>query len=125
MASAEEIDVVRDWYNTHDPNLLATDCVWEIAQGFPHGGIYQGSQTIVENFFPKLQEDFDVWDAEVDRIMIADDILLGLGSYIGRTKSNGIEVKVLFAHLWKVQGGKIVWFRNYTDTLLLAHALQS
>lgn len=50
---------------------------------------------------------------------------LGLGRYCVRAKATGIEVNVPFAHLWKVSNGQIVWARQYTDTLLLAQALQA
>lgn len=121
-------EIIGKWYDTHDPALMAPECVWEIAEGFPHGGTYIGSKAVFEEFFPCLLGDFEVWKTEVEEILDANSIVLGLGHYLGRTKATSTkvstEVNVPFAHLWKVRNGRIVWFRNYTDTLVLARALQ-
>lgn len=124
MTDMLNIEIIRIWYNTHDPALMVPECVWEVAEGFPHGGTYTSSKAVFEDFFPNLLGDFKAFNAEVDEVLGADSMVLGLGHYRGQTKATSTEVNVPFAHLWKLKNGRIVWFRNYTDTLLLARALQ-
>ncbi len=119
-----DVEIIRRWYDTHDPNLINPECVWEIAEGFPHGGTYTSAKAVLEEFFPRLLADFEVWNAEVSEILDAEGTILSLGQYRGQTKANSVKVNVPFVHLWKVRNDKIVWFQNYTDTLLIARALQ-
>lgn len=118
-------EIVHKWYNTHDRTLMDSECIWEIAEGFPYGGIYTSSQAVFDEFFPRLLGEFDTFNAEVDEILDTGSVVLGLGRYQGRTKATSTQVSIPFAHLWKVRNGRIIWFRNYTDTLLLFRALQA
>lgn len=124
MPNSSNIEIIGKWYSTHDPALLSPECVWEIAEGFPGGGTYTSSQVVVEGFFPNLLGAFQSFNAEVDEILDANSVVLGLGHYRGQTKATCTKVNVPFAHLWKVNNSRIVWFRNFTDTLLIDRALQ-
>lgn len=124
MNKTLNMEIIHKWYSTHDPALLSPQCVWEIAEGFPHGGTYTSSQAVFEEFFPSLLQAFETFNAEVEEILDANSMVLGLGYYRGKTKATHMQVDVPFAHLWKVKSSRIVWFRNYADTLLLDRALE-
>ncbi len=123
MNHTPNVEILRKWYGTQDRNLMHPDCVWEIAEGFPHGGVYSGSKALFEQFFPSLLADFEDWHAEVEEILDASDLVLGIGRYRGRARATGIQVSIPFAHLWKVRDGQILWARQYTDTFLVRAAI--
>ncbi len=108
MADTVNSEIVYKWYNTHDHSLMDSECIWEIAEGFPYGGIYNGSKAVFEEFFPRLLGEFDTFNAEVDEILDTGSLVLGLGRYQSRTKATSTKVSIPFAHLWKVKNGRIV-----------------
>ena len=59
MSDTSQIALIRKLYAAMgDVNafksLLADDAVWDIAEGFPNGGVYRGIDTIVSGFFLDL-----------------------------------------------------------------------
>jgi len=123
MSESENVALIRQWYSTLDRSLMAPDVVWNITEGFPHGGIYQGHDAVFGEFFSRLQADFSRWGLTIDDVIDAGDIVVGLGTYQAQGRDTGIDVNVPFAHIWKIQNGKIIALRQYADTLLLHRAL--
>src|SRR5215468_4902298 len=66
-------------------SLLADDVEWDIAEGFPNGGIYRGIDTVVNDFFTFLA-DFDEFYAKGDEYFESGDHVIVLGRYFGVTK---------------------------------------
>ena len=96
------IDVVQELYRVALANhgdtvahLVTPDIVWEILDGFPHGGIYAGIPAIFGQFLPKLQADFHDWHAQPDEFVDAGDTIVALGHYSGTWKTNGVHIVVL------------------------------
>ena len=48
-----------------------------------------------------------------------------LGHMEGRAKATGTRVKVPFAHVWRMSGGKVTRGQAFTDTAVVADALGS
>ncbi|WP_218959050.1 nuclear transport factor 2 family protein [Baaleninema simplex] len=117
------IEIVQKWYATHDRSLIDSECVWEIAEGFPNGGKYITEKEIFEDFFPGLLQNFEDFVAEVDSIFDAIDMIVALGYYRGHTRANHSRINLPFVHLWKIKNNKIVWLKNFTDTLVLYRIL--
>jgi ketosteroid isomerase-like protein len=46
-----------------------------------------------------------------------------LGTYNGRHKETGKEVRAQFAHVWDITHGRVVRFQQYTDTKQFADAV--
>src|SRR5690242_9187244 len=63
-------------------SLLADDAEWDIAEGFPNGGVYRGIDTIVSGFFP-FMADFDKFYAKGDEYFESGDHVIVLGHYFG------------------------------------------
>src|SRR5262249_46175533 len=83
----------------------ADDAEWDIAEGFPNGGVYRGIDAIVSGFFPFLA-DFDKFYAKGDEYFESGDHVIVLGHYLGVSKK-GRRVQSRFAHLWTIRNGKI------------------
>ena len=49
-------------------SLLADDVEWDIAEGFPNGGVYRGIDAVVNDFFTFLA-DFDEFYAKGGRVL--------------------------------------------------------
>ena len=46
------------------------------------------------------------------------------GAYAGISKATGKAMRAPFAHVWRIVDGKLQQFDMYTDTLLIARAMQ-
>jgi len=108
------------------PEVLATfdeNIEWTEAEGFPYGGTYTGANAIVENVFMKLATEWEGFSVVPDEFLDAGDNIVALGHYSGKYKASGKSMRVPFAHVWTLRGGKIAKFVQYTDTLKVSEAL--
>lgn len=96
---------------------------WTEAEGFPYGGTYTGPNAVLENVFMKLGSEWENFAAVPDELLDAGDRIVALGNYSGKYNSSGKSINVPFAHVWTLDGGKIVKFVQYTDTLKVSEAL--
>jgi ketosteroid isomerase-like protein len=90
---------------------------WEETERSPYyAGVVVGTAAIVETVFSPINREFDGFACtELDFITQGDRTAV-LGSYIGRRRSTGRELKAPFVHVWRVGDGAIVRFNQYTDT---------
>jgi ketosteroid isomerase-like protein len=102
--------------------VLAPDVRWEVVEGFPYSGVYQGLNG-VSDFFTRLFGDFEDWRTEPADIFEAGDRVIGLGFYSARAKASGRSFKARFAHVWTMRDGVIVRLQQCADTVQLAKAL--
>src|SRR5215813_551182 len=126
MSDTSQIALIRKLYAAMgDVNsfksLLAEDAEWDIAEGFPNGGVYHGVEKTVSDFFPFLA-DFNEFYAKGDEYFASGDHVIVLGNYLGVSKI-GRKVKSRFAHFWTIRDGKIARLQQTGDTLLIARAL--
>src|SRR5215471_13809764 len=119
MSDTPQIALIRKLYAAMgDVNsfksLLADDVEWDIAEGFPNGGVYRGLEKTVSDFFPFL--------ADFDEFFNPGDHVIVLGHYFGVTKK-GRRMQSRFAHFWTIRDGKVGRLQQTADTLLIAQAL--
>jgi len=97
---------------------------WTEAEGFFTGGTYVGPNAVVEGVFVPLATEIDGFSAAPDEILgCGEDTVVGLGHYSGAFKATGKSFRVPFAHIWRLTGGKVMKFEQYTDTALVQQAL--
>ena len=125
------IDVVQELYRVALTDqeqtiaqLVTPDMVWEILEGFPHGGIYAGIPAIFGQFLPKLRADFRDWKAQPEEFVDAGDTIVALGHYSGTLQTNGVHIVAPFCHLWTLKNGKIARLRQFADTAKFFQAMQ-
>ena len=105
---------------------MAPDIEWHQAQGLPHGGLYRGLDEVRRNIFDPLDEEWwDEFSADPDEFLDAGSEVVVLGRYRGRAKGTGKQLDVPFVHVWTVQGGKAVRFRQFLDTAGWIEALSA
>src|SRR5262249_4045218 len=126
MSDTSQIALIRELYDARGnvnifKSLLADDLEYDIAEGFPNGGVYRGIDTVVNDFFTFFA-DFDEFYAKGDEYFESGDHVIVFRRYFGVTK-NGRKVQSRFAHFWTIRDGKVVRLQQTADTLLIAQAL--
>ena len=122
-------DIIRAHYEASDRGdldgmlaPLAADVRWTEAAGFPYAGTYVGADAIVENVFTRLQDDWDDYTLAVDQVIDGGDTVIGIGTYSGTNKSTGRFFAARVAHVWRLEGGEVVAFEQFTDTEMVSRA---
>lgn len=99
-----------------DPNIE-----WNEAEGFMYGGTYTGPNAVLENVFMKIATEWEGFTVVPDKVVDGGDgSVVALGTYSGKYLKTGKSMSVPFAHSWELSQGKIVRFRQYLDTLVVA-----
>jgi ketosteroid isomerase-like protein len=128
MADSAQVAVVRRLYEARgNPEIirqvLAPDVRWEVVEGFPYSGVYVGPDDVLRNFFGRLFEDFESFVAVGSEFFESGDHVIALGTYTGRAKATGKEFTARFAHVWTLQGGRIIRLQQCADTVQVVRAL--
>lgn len=128
MTNLQTIQALYAGFATGDmPAILANmapDIAWTEAEGYPYAGTFHGPQAIVDGVFIKLATEWDGYQAVPERYVSEGDDVVALGHYSGTYKATGKSFRAPFVHAWTLQGGKIVRFVQYVDTVLVQRALQ-
>lgn len=98
---------------------------WVQNEGFPGGGTHRGVEAVFDEVFTKLRQRWEGWRAGVDRYLDAGDAIIALGSYRGTYKETGKPMAAAFAHVYWLRDGRIMRFEQYTDTLMVARAMEA
>jgi len=96
---------------------------WTEMAGFPCAGTWVGPRAVVDNVFAVLGRDWIGYRFELQSLIDGGDQVVGVGTYHGTYRATGKEMQARVAHVWKLQGGKIVAFEQFTDTLLVHQAM--
>ena len=96
-----------------DPNIE-----WnEPGGGRAPAGTFHGPQSVGEDVFSTVPENFDEFIAEPERFFEAfGDHVIVVGHFRARPKAGG-DMTADFAHVWQMRDGKIARFHNYVDAV--------
>lgn len=99
---------------------------WTEAEGFPYGGTYIGVEAIMENVFSRLGSEWDDYKASVNTYheVSGKDVIIAEGMYSGVYKETGKSFKAEFVHVWQLENGKIVKFKQYVDSYIVREAMK-
>jgi uncharacterized protein len=115
LFAAKDNDAARQLF---DPNIR-----WNQMKGFPGGGQYVGADAVFEKVFGGFRQNWINWRATIVRYIDCGDGAFVIGFYEGTYQATGKYVKADFAGEYKVSGGKITEFNQYTDTFLIGQAM--
>ncbi|MBI1852020.1 MAG: nuclear transport factor 2 family protein [Planctomycetes bacterium] len=104
--------------------VLAPDASWTEAEGFPYAGTYVGPDAILKGVFMRLGTEWEGYAAVPHEFVAQRDTVVSLGTYSGKFKATGKKFSAPFAHVWTFRNGKVVRFRQYTDTAVVQRALK-
>jgi ketosteroid isomerase-like protein len=99
--------------------------VWNEAENFPYAdkNPYVGPDAVLQGVFMRLATEWDGFRVDLEEVHGAGDVVVATGRYGGAYKKTGTAMRPQFAHVWKLRGGKIVSFQQYTDTLQASRAV--
>ena len=127
----ENVQVVRNMYDAFGHKdearlrqLLHPDVEWIQCAGFPGGGHRHGVDEVLEKVFASLRSDWNDWRVEIEEYLDAGDVVVALGHYAGTHATTKRSMTAVFAHVYNVANGRIVRFRQFTDTHELVKAAQ-
>ena len=125
--SEQSVEVVKRAYAAFAegdvPAVLgafADDIEWHEAEGMPYGGVYRGGEAVAENVFGPITEDVEGFALTPEEFMAAGDTVAVVVTYTGTGKVTGKPLDLPVVHVWDIQDGKAVRFRQFADTVKFA-----
>lgn len=120
MSESSNIALVRKLYDSGAQpavmkEIIASDLVWDITPGFPFGGVYNGRDSMMNDFFGKLVPLFDSWATHAEQYFPSgDDRVFVLGHYHGAKDDRKADAR--FIHLWTIRDGKLASLTQAADS---------
>ncbi len=103
-----------------DPNI---EWIEPVAPGFPFGGVRRGPQEVIDNVFALLQTYYQEIAFLPQEFVDDGDRVLILGESRGKAKASGTSFQVGFVHVLTFRDGRWTRFQHYTNTGVIAAAL--
>ena len=123
---ADNLEAIRSFYGAlargEAPTalaLLAPEVRWTEAEGFPYAGTYAGPDGVLKGVLMRLATEWEGFSATPQEFVVQGDTVVSLGEYSGKYKMTGRSFSV-----WNLRNGKVVRFRQYTDTAVVQYALK-
>ena len=128
MSHSPNVSVVRRLYQARGnpeviKEVLASDVRWEVVDGFPYSGVYEGLDAVLHDFFGRLFTDLDEFVADASEFLESGDRVIALGHYSGHAAQTDKRFTARFAHVWTLKNGLIVRLQQCADTVQIARAL--
>ena len=127
------LEIIRSTYEgsassnaKHLAEALSEKVEWTEAEGFPYGGTYIGVEAIMENVFSQLGSEWDDYKASVNTYheVSEKDVIIAEGMYSGVYKETGKSFEAEFVHIWQLENGKIIKFKQCVDSYIVREALK-
>ena len=105
-------------------SIWTDDLQWEgpDLESLPDAGRFEGPDAVIE-MFGRLPDYWDGLSVTPDEFVEDGDTVVVLGHNEGRGKATGEEIKVPFAHVWRMRDGKAERVQVLYDTGVTARAL--
>jgi uncharacterized protein len=105
-------------------SIWSDDIEWQGPdyEPLPQSGRLNGPDAVFE-MFGELPQHWDDFQVTPDEFVEDGDTVVALGHTSGRAKSSGEQVKVPFAHVWRMRDGKVGRAQILEDTAVIARAL--
>lgn len=101
---------------------LAPDARWTEMAGFPYAGTYIGPDAVRAGVFDRIAADWEGYTAAITELVDGGDTVVGLGTYSGTHRGTGRYFEARVAHVWRLAGGRVVAFEQFTDTARVQNA---
>lgn len=97
---------------------------WREAEGSPYaaGNPFRGPEA-VGGVLARIGSDIDGFAVIPAKFIDGGDTVVVEGRYRGTAKASGKSLDAQFAHVWRLRGGRVVEFQQYTDTRQSSGAL--
>ena len=120
--SEQDVETIRGAYgefNSGNPGGVLERLDPEVAWTEPGGGnspsgTFNGPQSVGEDVFSVIPQNFDEFSAEPDNYDDQGDTIVVTGRFNGKAK-NGQELDAGFEHVFVMKDGKVSQFENKVD----------
>ena len=120
--SQENVDLVTggyDDFNSGDIEGVTArfdeQIEWtEPGGGNAPGGTFRGPESVANDVFASVPENFDEFTCTVEEARDEGDTVVVIARFKGKNKS-GAELDTQAEHVWEVRNGKVVSFQNNVD----------
>ena len=102
--------------------IMHPEIEWIQNEGFPGGGLHKGAVHVLDDVLSQFRRDWDNWRARVTEWHDAGATVIAIGVYEGTYKATGKQLVAAFAHVYDIKDGRVVRFRQFTDTALILEA---
>ncbi|MBS0192364.1 MAG: nuclear transport factor 2 family protein [Planctomycetes bacterium] len=102
--------------------IMHPEIEWIQNEGFPGGGLHKGAVHVLDDVLSQFRHDWDNWRARVTEWHDAGATVIAIGVYEGTYKATGKQLVAAFAHVYDIKDGRVVRFRQFTDTALILEA---
>lgn len=128
MSEQENVQVVHQLYAAFGQgniasllDLVAEDVEWYLvgAEYISHAGIYHGRDQVVQ-LLKYVGETLEVHQFEPQEFIAQGDQVVVIGHALGRVRPTNHAVEYDWVHVYTLRDGKIVKFRDYFDTAVIA-----
>jgi ketosteroid isomerase-like protein len=103
---------------------VSPDVAWTEMAGFPCAGTWIGPDQVIANVFAVLGSEWEDYRFALEKLVDGGEHIVGVGTYSGRNRKTGKAMQARVTHVWRLAAGRIVAFEQFTDTLLVAQAMQ-
>lgn len=124
---AAPTDVVRDFYAKLAAgdapsalSLMASDIEWITMWHYKVEGC--GPGPVAEGLFKPLMAEWTSFSLVPTEFITEGETVVSLGDFTGVHAWTGKTSDARYAHIWTVEDGRIIRFRQYIDTLAIAEA---
>ncbi len=105
---------------------MAADVSWDVVgrkKDYPIFGAWKGPQAVQE-FFRLVGEQQEASEFSPRDFHVAGDMVFVLGHYAWKLRKTGRAVSADWIHAFTIKHGKVVAFREFTDTAQFAEAFR-
>jgi len=124
------LEVIRELYRAfaakdYDAFLAIAhpDLVWIQNEGFPNGKTRHGPQAVVDDVFKAFNDSWTGWKFLIHEYLDAGAVIVVTGRYEGTHRVTAKAFTAPAAHIYDLRDGKLVRFRQFTDTKVIWDAM--
>lgn len=128
MSNADVVKKAYEAFNAKDldtfAGMMSPSCQWNVAgpADIPWAGHYEGPEQVKE-YARTLTNEVHFCSFLTESVVEQGDTVIVRGSESATVNSTGKDFVSLFAHVFKVEDGKITYFQEYGDTADIERAL--
>jgi uncharacterized protein len=103
--------------------LLSDQIEWRQSPGFPGSEVRIGVEAVLSGVVGTFERDWQGWRFHAGTFLEAGDTVVVLGAYRAQNRSTSKSVDSETAHVFYLESGRVIRFRQYSDTKVIWDAM--
>ena len=106
-------------------SLMHPRIEWVQNHGFPAGGPHHGAEHVLDDVLSQFRLNWTGFGARITEWIDGGDTVVAVGAYHGTFNGTGrtLDPPAAFTHVLDIHDGRVVRFRQFTDTALIRRAM--